>query len=118
MQYHLRGLKDEPALRRVLTRGLATLGELVRVASAEVVLERQQETTPAFQAVVSLAVPGADVQAAARDHTWAAAWQKVLSRLREQLEARQAPEEARPKSRSPARPFGSRRARAGAAAPG
>jgi CBS-domain-containing membrane protein len=64
------------------------LNSLIAVASAHVALQRQREVTPPFQAVAMLAVPGPDIHAAARDHTWPAAWRKVVTPLREQMEER------------------------------
>jgi ribosome-associated translation inhibitor RaiA len=53
-----------------------------------VVLEQHRNATPAFSASVDLAVPGPDINAAARDHTVEAAVLKVARRLEEQFEAR------------------------------
>ena len=84
----LRGLKADEATRRQFEADLKALGRLLPVARAEMVLEHQPQTAPAYQVVARLAVAGPDIHAAARDHAWPAAWQKVLARLREQIEAR------------------------------
>ena len=76
---------------------LEDLNRLIAVASAHVALQRQREVTPPYQAVAMLAVPGPDIHAAARDHTWPAAWRKVVARLREQIEERRSQQTARQK---------------------
>ena len=76
---------------------LEDLNRLVALASAHVALECQREVTPPYQAAATLAVPGPDIHAAARDHTWPAAWQKVVTRLREQIEERRSQPTARRK---------------------
>lgn len=89
IQFHIRGMQDDAALRQQLEADLDGLNRLVAVDLAHVMLQRQREVTPPYQAVAMLAVSGPDIHAAARDHTWLAAWQKVLTRLREQIAERQ-----------------------------
>jgi ribosome-associated translation inhibitor RaiA len=89
IHFQIRGLQDEDALRRQVEADLKSLNRLLAVASAQVGLQHEREVTPAYQAVALLAVSGPDIQAAARDHTWPAAWQKVVARLREQMQQRQ-----------------------------
>ncbi len=95
LQFRTRGLNVNASLRGLLEEGLHELEALTTITSAEVVLEHQRSASPAFQAVVHLAVPGPDIHAAARDHTLEAAWLKVLERLRRQLEERKRRHEAR-----------------------
>jgi ribosome-associated translation inhibitor RaiA len=90
-------MKDVDGLRRQVEADLKTLSRLLAVASAQIGLQHEREVTPAFQAVAMLAVAGPDLHAAARDHTWAAAWQKVVARLREQMEQRRSRQTARQK---------------------
>ena len=90
-------MKDEDGLRRQVEADLETLNRLLAVASAQVGLQHEREVTPAYQAVAMLAVSGPDIHAAARDHTWPAAWQKVVARLREQMEQRRSRQTARQK---------------------
>lgn len=61
-------------------------GRLAPVAAAHVALERQPDATPPYQAAVRLVMCGSEMHAAARDHTWLAAWRKVMARLREQVD--------------------------------
>ena len=76
-----------------------SLDRLIPISSAQVVLEHQRNTAPAFCASVDLAVPGPDIHAAARDHTLEAAVLKVARRLEEQIEARKNRQQLRLKSR-------------------
>ena len=61
---------------------------LISVTAAAVVLEQRRNNAPAFRAFVSLAVPGPDIHAEARDDTLEAAWLKVITALRQQIEQR------------------------------
>jgi hypothetical protein len=97
IQFQIRGMKDDDLLRRQLEADLEGLNRLVAVASARVALQRQRKVTPPFQAVAMLGVPGPDIHAAARDYTWSAAWRKVVTRLREQIEERRNRQTARQK---------------------
>ena len=107
VQFHINGFKADGPLRRQLEADLERLNGAIPVACANVVLERQRDTNPPFEAVVRLSVPGPDLHAAARDHTWPAAWIKVLTRVREQIEARRNSQAAHrkkePRIHSPAR---------------
>jgi hypothetical protein len=89
--FRIRGLKADAPLRRQLESDLESLNGLMPVAAAQVVLEHQKETHPPFEAVLLLKVGGPDFHAAARDHTWAGAWSKVLARVRAQMGARRNP---------------------------
>jgi ribosome-associated translation inhibitor RaiA len=101
LQFHFRGLKDGASLRRQLEASLDELNGPIALTSAEVALHHQREVTPPYQAVATLRVPGPDLHAAARDHSWPAAWQKVVTRLREQMEERQSRRTAPRKSQPP-----------------
>ena len=96
IQFIILGMKNEERLRRQVEADLEDLNGMLGVASADVGLRHEREVTPAYQAVATLAVPGPDIHAAARDHTWPAAWQKVVARLREQIERRRSRQTARP----------------------
>ncbi len=96
-EFHILGLKDDDELRHHLASDLQLLNEIMPIAHADISLTRQHQSTPPFQAVVLLGVPGPDIHAAARDHTWPAAWLKVIARLREQMEDRQSRQQARHK---------------------
>lgn len=88
VDFVFRNMKSDAELRSHLTSDLQALARLLPIAHAHISLARQHETTPPFQAVAMLAVAGPDIHAAARDHTSVAAWRKVLTRLREQIEQR------------------------------
>ena len=97
IQFQIRGMRDGDELRGRVAADLEALGRLMAVDSAQVALHHQPVATPSYQAVATLAVPGPDIHAAARDHTWPAAWQKVAARLREQIEERRSQPTARRK---------------------
>lgn len=97
IQFQIRGMEDEESLRRQVEADLEALNGLMAVASAHVALQHQREVAPPYQAVAMLSVPGPDIHAAARDYTWPAAWQKVVARLREQIEERRSRQTARQK---------------------
>ena len=82
--FHILGLKADAQLRHQLVSALQELHDLIPIAQADISLARQHHSTPSYQAVVLLGVPGPDIHAAARDHTWPAAWLKVMNRLRRQ----------------------------------
>lgn len=88
IQFRIRGLTANANLRGWLEKQLERLHSLIPVSTAEVVLERERDSAPAFRAHVHLAVPGPDIHAAARDHTLEAVWLKVTKSLRQQIERR------------------------------
>lgn len=88
VQFHIRGLNDNSDLRRRLLHPLERWQRLISIAAVAVVLERQRDEAPPIRAYVSLAVPGPDLHAEARDHTLEAAWLKVTTALRRQIERR------------------------------
>jgi ribosomal subunit interface protein len=88
IQFRIRGLNANANLRGWLEKQLGRLHKLIPVSTAEVVLERERDSAPAFRAQVHLAVPGPDIHAAARDHTLEAVWLKVAKKLRQQIERR------------------------------
>lgn len=115
IDFHILGLKADDQLRNQLASDLRDLNDLIPIAYADISLARQRDSTPPFQAVVLLGVPGPDIHAAARDHTWLAAWLKVIARLRQQMEDRRSRQQARQKGprdvqMDPGRPTGSARA--------
>ncbi len=88
MDFLILGMNWDDDLRDRLAADLQALAHLVPIEHARISLERQRASTPPVQAAVMLMVPGPDIHVAARDHTWPAAWTKVLERLREQIEQR------------------------------
>ena len=87
-QFHIRGLNANAGLRRWLEQSLERLESLISVTAAAIVLEHRRDDAPCFRAFVSLAVPGPDIHAEACDHTLEAAWLKVTTALRNQIERR------------------------------
>ena len=98
IQFRIRGLNANASLRAWLEKQLERLHSLIPVSNAEVVLERERDSAPAFRAHVHLAVPGPDIHAAARDHTLEAVWLKVTKNLRQQIERRKTRQQLRHKS--------------------
>lgn len=96
---HIAGIQADDRLRGRLASEVQALNDLIPVASAEVSLACQHLTTPPYQAVVLLGVPGPDIHAAARDHTWPAAWLKVMDRVRAQITRRRERQQSHAKSR-------------------
>lgn len=94
-QFHIRGLNVNADLRRWLEQPLERLASLISITAAAVVLEYRRDAAPAFRAFASLAVPGPDIHAEARDHTLEAAWLKVTAALRKQIEQRKARQQPR-----------------------
>lgn len=109
IRFHIRGLKEDDRLRGQLRSGLEELNNMISVTAAEIVLEHQPDITPSYQAVAVLMVRGPEIHAAARDHTWPAAWQKLVERLRDQIEERRQQQAVRHKKSSNTRSLGNRR---------
>jgi len=97
IQFHILGLNLNANLRRWLEQPLERLQSLIPVTVAAVVLEHRQDDAPSFRAFVSLAVPGPDIHAEARDHTLEAVWLKVTTALRQQIERRKTGQQLRHK---------------------
>jgi ribosome-associated translation inhibitor RaiA len=110
-QFHIRGLNTNADLRRWLEQALDRLDSLIPVTAAAVVLEHRREDAPAFRVYVSLAVPGPDVHAEAREHTLETAWLKVTADLRRQIEQRKARQDSRVKRNGHIRAQAGRRIR-------
>ena len=98
IQFQIRELEDEDQVRQQVVADVKNLNRLIAVVSARVALQCQRPVTPPYQAVAMLRVAGPDIRAAARDHTWPAAWRKVVTRLREQMEQRRSCQRARSES--------------------
>jgi ribosome-associated translation inhibitor RaiA len=97
IQFRIRGLNANAGLRAWLEKQLERLQNRIPVSTAEVVLERERDSAPAFRAQVHLAVPGPDIHAAARDHTLQAVWLKVTRDLCQQMERRKIQQQLRHK---------------------
>jgi len=99
IQFYIRGLTANPALRRRFELTLERLQSLISISAAAVVLEHRRDDALPFRAYISLAVPGPDIHGDARAHTLEAAWLKVTEALRKQIERRQSRRKARAKSK-------------------
>lgn len=100
-QFLIRGLNVNADSRRWLEQSLGLLQKIVSISDAAIVLERRRDDTPPFRAYVSLAVPGPDIHAEARDHTLEAVWLKVTSSLRKQIAQRKSRQHARAEAANP-----------------
>ena len=98
IQFQIRGVNINTNARNRLKESLRRLQRLISISAAAVVLEHRWDNVPAFRAFVSLAIPGPDIHDEARDHTLNAAWLKVTTALRKQIERRKAKQLARIKS--------------------
>jgi len=116
-QFHIRGLNVNAGLRRWLEQSIERLESLISVTAAAIVLEHRRDDAPCFRAFVSLAVPGPDIHAEACDHTLEAAWLKVITALRKQIEHRKARQGARVKRNGHLRAQAIRRTRSAVGSP-
>ena len=82
------GLNAHAYWQGLVEAQLRRLGSLATIGWAQVTLERQHETRPAFRVMTLLEVPGPDVHAEARDHTLQAALLKVVKDLERQIRSR------------------------------
>lgn len=92
------GLNAQAAWNRLVQEHLNLLQKLTDIESAQVVLERQREGTPAFRAHMVLVVPGPDFHADAVDHTLTAALHKAVENLKRQIQTRQTKRRVKGKS--------------------
>lgn len=83
------GLNADAASTQLVEEHLNHLQSLTEIETAQVILERQREATPAFRARLVLVVPGPDYHADAVDHTLAAALHKAVENLKRQILVRQ-----------------------------
>ena len=92
------GINAQAAWDRLVQEHLNFLQNMTNIESAQVVLERHRDDTPAFRAHVVLVVPGPDFHADAADHTLAAALRKAVENLKRQILARQTKRRVKGKS--------------------
>ncbi len=83
------GLNAHASWQNLVMEQLHRLKGLTHIESAEVILEQQRDSAPAYRARVLLVVPGPDFHADAADHTLAAALRKTVENLKRQIRARQ-----------------------------
>ena len=95
IQFRIRGLNAHATWQDLVMEQLHRLKSLTNIEFAEVILEKQRNSASAVRAHVHLAVPGPDIHAEARDHTLEAAWLKVTTALRQQIERRKSCQQLR-----------------------
>src|SRR5690348_5517755 len=98
IQFHHCGIYLNASSRHWLRQTIERLQTAIPISAAAVVLERHQNGAPAFRAFVSLAVPGPDIHAEARDYTLEAAWWKVAAALQKQIKQRKSRQGVRMKT--------------------
>ncbi len=101
MQTTLRcfGLDAHATWQNLVMEQLRWLKSLTDIESAEVIMEQQRDSSPAYRARVLLVVPGPDFYAEAKDYTLAAALHKAVEDLARQIRARRTKRVERRKSR-------------------
>ena len=82
------GLNPRATWGELVEAQLKKLEGLAAIASAQVTLEWQHESTPPFRVVTWLEIPGPDIHAEAHDHTLQAALLKVVKDLERQIRSR------------------------------
>jgi ribosomal subunit interface protein len=92
------GLAVHATWQDLVMEQLHRLKSLTDIESAEVILQRQRDSTPAFRAHVVLVVPGPDYHADAVDYTLAAALHKAVENLKRQIQMRQTKRRVKGKS--------------------
>lgn len=85
LDVRLKGWKSDARIRRFVQDQLECLPNFGFVSDAQVVLVHARQGGPAWTASAHLAVPGPDLKAEARDHTFEAAWRKVMDALHGQI---------------------------------
>jgi ribosomal subunit interface protein len=83
-----RGLNPKAIWRALVEAQVRKLQELASIVSAKVTLERQRQVKPEFRVFATVAVPGPDFHAEAKDYTLQAALLKAINSLRRQMQSR------------------------------
>lgn len=91
-------VRSTDAVDSLVEDRILELSRGIEIEEARVRLEHQRESSPAFRARVHLVTPGPDVHAEARDHTLAAAIEKVMAELERRIHGRSARRMRRVKS--------------------
>lgn len=84
-----RWLRPDKNLSAMTKQKISELNALIRIERAEVTLEKNAGSSPAFTAKVNLVIPGPDLYAEEQDHTPEATIHKVLAELARQIRHRQ-----------------------------
>jgi ribosomal subunit interface protein len=90
MKLNLRFLGSQPnsAWRDQMEKQFNQLSSMASISTANVALEQRQERKPRFRVQALLAIPGPDIHAEAREHTFQAALRKVIEECRRQIQTR------------------------------
>ncbi len=83
-------IPDNESNRKLIVSSLAPLDQELNVTSARASIEKAVESTQTYHASVHLEVPGPDIKVSAKDYTLAAAWRKVLTAIRREVDRRAA----------------------------
>ena len=83
-----RWLRPDERLTAQVKQKLSRLARLVRIETAEIVLERKPHSVPPYTAKVRLAVPGPDIYSEERHYTLEASIRSALDKLSRQLRHR------------------------------
>ena len=81
-------IPDSEANRKLITGEIEPLSRELTVTAASATIQKNSESTPSFHAAIHLEVPGPDIRASATDYTLAAAWRKVMTAVRRELNRR------------------------------
>ena len=88
-------IPDTESNRKMVVNSLAPMDEELSVTAAQATIVKDPDGTRFYHASVHLEVPGPDIKATAKDYTLAAAWQKVISAVRREMDRRLAHRKAR-----------------------
>jgi ribosome-associated translation inhibitor RaiA len=83
--FHIRSIA---AVDTLIEERIIALQPRLQIEEANVRLEHQQESSPAFRVHVHLVTPGPDLLAEGRDHTIRAAIDKVMAELEQKITLR------------------------------
>jgi len=93
------GLDAHATWQDLVMEQLHRLKSLTDIESAELIMEKQRDSAPAYRVRMLLVVPGPDLHNEAMDHTLAAALHKAVEDVARQIRARQSKRVEQRKSR-------------------
>ena len=82
------GTQPKPIWRDQVEKQFNRLEAAAAISTVSVAWEQRREMKPPFRVQVLLAVPGPDIHAEVREHTFQAALRKVIAELSRQIQAR------------------------------
>lgn len=88
-------IPDTESNRKMVVNSLAPMDEELTVTAAQATIEKNSDGTRSYHASVHLEVPGPDIKVTAKDYTLAAAWRKVITAVRREMDRRLARRKAR-----------------------